>query len=650
MLKNITIKTKIYTLTIFIILLMLGFYAVFQYKNSIIEEIDRQASLATQINTTLNDNMESLNKLLWGEDSSKTATTVKSAETMQRASRELEKIGSSGEVVAKAKKIAALAKKMKEDLQLFKKTLESTKRSKADLENLSSVVSKKIQDLTQRIDTATVELVQNNAPIKQIRNSVVISSAANNLRDMLKELRIKEMDDSFLLTDEGEKRVFSELEELLNYTLYLKRKVRKEPQNKQLVSEIFSHLTEYDKGFKSYIAHLRELYGEREKIFKELGQITSLTQELSKRLNEEAKEVRSTMKMQVITLLIAIIALVLIVMPFLARSILKPIRQLTVTTKELSSGDGDLTRELKIDTNDEIGVASHYINRFLRVVHEVISEAKESGSENMAISEHLNEVKRRFEEIMRREADMLANITETSSDVKKSLESNIEDANDTRKDVQKVNSTLQDVHRQITGMVEEIQQNAHREAELAERLNTLLSSVQDVKSVLQVIEDIADQTNLLALNAAIEAARAGEHGRGFAVVADEVRKLAERTQKSILEINTTVNTIVQAVADASGEINGNVEKTQSLADISDEVQQSMQSMSTIMNETTEFIEKTVDDSIEVAKQTGSVIEQIEILSKESKKSQDLLHEISDVSDKMLNVVNELNEKLNKFKT
>ncbi len=650
MLKNITIKTKIYTLTIFIILLMLGFYAVFQYKNSIIEEIDRQASLATQINTTLNDNMESLNKLLWGEDSSKTATTVKSAETMQRASRELEKIGSSGEVVAKAKKIAALAKKMKEDLQLFKKTLESTKKSKTDLENLSSVVSKKIQDLTQRIDTATVELVQNNAPIKQIRNSVVISSAANNLRDMLKELRIKEMDDSFLLTDEGEKRVFSELEELLNYTLYLKRKVRKEPQNKQLVSEIFSHLTEYDKGFKSYIAHLRELYGEREKIFKELGQITSLTQELSKRLNEEAKEVRSTMKMQVITLLIAIIALVLIVMPFLARSILKPIRQLTVTTKELSSGDGDLTRELKIDTNDEIGVASHYINRFLRVVHEVISEAKESGSENMAISEHLNEVKRRFEEIMRREADMLANITETSSDVKKSLESNIEDANDTRKDVQKVNSTLQDVHRQITGMVEEIQQNAHREAELAERLNTLLSSVQDVKSVLQVIEDIADQTNLLALNAAIEAARAGEHGRGFAVVADEVRKLAERTQKSILEINTTVNTIVQAVADASGEINGNVEKTQSLADISDEVQQSMQSMSTIMNETTEFIEKTVDDSIEVAKQTGSVIEQIEILSKESKRSQDLLHEISDVSDKMLNVVNELNEKLNKFKT
>jgi len=69
-----------------------------------------------------------------------------------------------------------------------------------------------------------------------------------------------------------------------------------------------------------------------------------------------------------------------------------------------------------------------------------------------------------------------------------------------------------------------------------------------------------------------------------------------------------------------------------------------------MNETTEFIEKTVDDSIEVSKRTGSVIEQIEVLSKESAKSQNLLHEISEVSDKMINVVNELNEKLNKFKT
>ena len=650
MLKNMTIKSKIYTLTIFIVLLMISFYAIFQYKNSIIEKIDEQASMATKINSTLNNNMDNLNKLLWQEDSSKTDSAVASAMKMKRISSELKKSLGESPIGEKAGKIGILAKRLKEELLHFKDTLENTKKAKTVLEKLSTEVSEKIQELTQRIDTATVELVQNSAPIKQIRNSVVISSAANNLRDMLKKLRIKGTDDNFLLTDDGEKVIFSELEELLNYTLYLKRKVRKEPENKKLVSDIYSKLTQYDEGFKNYIAQLRELHEERNNIFGVLGNITSLVQNLSKKLNEQARDVREAMKMQVITLLIIIIALVLIVMPFLARSILKPIAQLTATTKELSSGDGDLTRQLKIESNDEIGVTSRYINRFLQLAHEVISEAKESGRENVAISEHLNEVRRRFEEIMQHESQMLSQITETSSEVKQSLESNTEDANDTRKDVQKVNNTLQDVHKQITGMVEEIQQNAYREAELAERLNTLLSSVQDVKSVLQVIEDIADQTNLLALNAAIEAARAGEHGRGFAVVADEVRKLAERTQKSILEINTTVNTIVQAVADASGEINGNVTKTQQLAEVSNDVQQNMQSMAIIMNETTEFIEKTVDDSIEVSKRTGSVIEQIEVLSKESAKSQNLLHEISEVSDKMINVVNELNEKLNKFKT
>ena len=145
---------------------------------------------------------------------------------------------------------------------------------------------------------------------------------------------------------------------------------------------------------------------------------------------------------------------------------------------------------------------------------------------------------------------------------------NMECSQKLQKEISDTGQMIDKTQKNITILDQNVNMYYEKNVEVREQLKSLSDTTIQIKEILGIISDIADQTNLLALNAAIEAARAGEHGRGFAVVADEVRKLAEKTQKSLGEINITINAIVQSVEDVSAKMEANAESVNTLVDIS----------------------------------------------------------------------------------
>jgi methyl-accepting chemotaxis protein len=166
-------------------------------------------------------------------------------------------------------------------------------------------------------------------------------------------------------------------------------------------------------------------------------------------------------------------------------------------------------------------------------------------------------------------------------------------------------------------------------------MNTLAEQTAQIRSIIEMIKDIAEQTNLLALNAAIEAARAGEHGRGFAVVADEVRKLAERTQKSLAEIDVTISVVVQSVSTASDNIKENSQKVIDLNENAIKI-------SSLANETKEKTAKSLEITNVAYAKALSITKEIDDLTAGVEEATGLAHENKKIADNLLEVSSNLN--------
>ena len=352
----------------------------------------------------------------------------------------------------------------------------------------------------------------------------------------------------------------------------------------------------------------------------------------------------------ILTSVILTLIIVGIIWLIINQIITKPLNNLIEKAKDLSSGEGDLTRKLEIKGKDEIAQASEQINHFIEKVRILICNAKSLSSENSSISHELSTTSLQVEKLVEKSTMIVIDTTNQANEVRNNMLGSIDQAKESKDDMLQANKALYTASNSVIALTEEIQKSSITETELAQKLNQLSIDAEQVRSVLTVISDIADQTNLLALNAAIEAARAGEHGRGFAVVADEVRKLAERTQKSLIEINATINVIVQSIVNASEQMSFNSKRIEELSQNAQSVEDRLQETFHIIDSVTKTIENTVDNYLSTGKGIELIIHKVSDINTISSDNSRSIEEIAGAAEHLSKLTENLNHKLGEFRT
>lgn len=291
---------------------------------------------------------------------------------------------------------------------------------------------------------------------------------------------------------------------------------------------------------------------------------------------------------------------------FIPGLIIKPIQRISDNLADLASGEGDLTARLPVSGKDEIGELAQRFNSFLEKLHGLVKHIKEGAEKVDGASSELSNIAETNRSAMQTQNMSLDMVVSAVHEMSTAIREVAENTNNTADQARNANQRSENGQATVEQTVNKIQQVASQVNEVSDLVTEVEQQVGSVTSVLDVIRGIAEQTNLLALNAAIEAARAGEQGRGFAVVADEVRTLASRTQESTTDIQAMLERLQAGVANAAESMRFSAESANSTVSVANEA-------GLALNEITQSVSTITEMAVQIAaavEEQSAVIEDI----------------------------------------
>lgn len=313
--------------------------------------------------------------------------------------------------------------------------------------------------------------------------------------------------------------------------------------NSARLSDDASRATAQQKSYGSAadaFGHLRDYIDELQE--KRLAHVDQFTR--------QAEVDQASSSVQLIALVVIGAVVSLLAAYFLPILVANQVRQISHRIQNIAEGDGDLTVRLPVNTNDELGQLATNVNQFIEKLQRIIGSVLVNAAEVSKAAESLLVVSSNSQRAADDQCHAITMVVTAVNELTMAIQEVARNTSNTAQNTKEATAITDRGQERIHLAVERVQGLATRISETAEFMLRLEGEAKNVTSVIDVIRGVAEQTNLLALNAAIEAARAGEQGRGFAVVADEVRTLASRTQQSTTDIHGMLSKLQQGVQHA----------------------------------------------------------------------------------------------------